>query len=264
MIGIGINIQQGGEEPPAYDADVQAWLDLITDKPSATQNDYVNTMIKDMKEGLGIERMSDWADVSYHLAAETAEASLKNMVKDAHHAVAVNSPVFTPLEGWQGDGISSYINTNYNASAHGINYKQDDAMYLNCINVAPVRTTNMYHMKTLGASPTFLQLRPAQNVSGGNINGNTSVVYSLGLAPSAGFWSLRRSSNTVYRSGLNKNYKNNSRDSGSLLSATFIICNSDAQDGLTIFGKYLSDNELNIVQDAFEALMDKNGKGVIP
>jgi hypothetical protein len=40
---------------------------------------------------------------------------------------AVNSPSFTPNQGFAGNGSTSYINTNYNPSVDGINFSQNNA-----------------------------------------------------------------------------------------------------------------------------------------
>jgi hypothetical protein len=41
----------------------------------------------------------------------------------------VNSPTFTAYQGYTGNGTSSYLNTNFNAAANGIQYTQNSACY---------------------------------------------------------------------------------------------------------------------------------------
>jgi len=92
-----------------------------------TQKLLVNNFVKDIKSGLSIADLDDAFDFIYLLAGETSESSLKNLVKNAHHATAVSSPTFTAGHGFAGNGTSSYLDTNYNPSTEAINYLLDSA-----------------------------------------------------------------------------------------------------------------------------------------
>ena len=243
-----------------FDIDVQNWIDLITNKPSAIQNDYVNTMISDMKDGLGVERMSDWSDVFYHLAAETAEASLKNLVKDAHHAVAVNSPTFTSLEGWQGDGISARINMNYDPSTQGVNYKAND-------------NTHIGYWRELGNATNKSSLwyisdkNKARYIVAGNgdyiINCSIDATgyYAEPRPRKVGFITSRRNGTTQYQ-GYGKGYGTGTKDYQMTSGSGYLELQAGNQVSFFATGKYLIDDNMNIIIDSFQALMTKNGKEV--
>lgn len=111
--------------PSRYDKDARVYFQ-VTDL-SLRQKKRVNTFIKMLKDSLGISRLSDKFDVIYLLANENAASALKNLVKRNHDATAVNNPTFTAYEGFQGNGVSSYINTNYNPYTQGVSYLQNNA-----------------------------------------------------------------------------------------------------------------------------------------
>ena len=92
----------GGVEP-----EVTAYIDGLTTPLSSGQLTALNTFVKALKDGLSITLLSEVFDVMYILAGETEESSLRNLIKRAHDAEAVNSPTFTTLEGFTGDASSA-------------------------------------------------------------------------------------------------------------------------------------------------------------
>jgi hypothetical protein len=109
------------------DVDLKLYIALLTTPISSAQRIKLDTFLKNYKTAKIITNLSEEYDIMYYLGNETAESSLRNLVKRSHDAVAVNSPTFTPYEGFAGDGISSYLNTNYNPSASGSNYTLNNA-----------------------------------------------------------------------------------------------------------------------------------------
>ncbi len=273
-MNIGLDIRVGKRHKKgsasAFDTDVQNWLDLITDKPSAIQNDYVNTMIKDMKEGLGVERMSDWADVFYHLAAETAEASLKNLAKDAHHAVAVNGPVHTPFEGWQGDGISAYIDTNYNTYSDADNYKLNSVAVGIYMRKSPTGTFQYEVSARSASASTTMRVNTSATytrfgINAVDINLNRITTYGTKL----GLYVSNRTTSTEVSISRNKEsfqvFDSNSID---LPDVNFKILGEggsyshDGQASLFFASGGVIENERDVVYDSFQELMTKNNKEV--
>jgi len=98
--------------------EVQQYISGLTTPLSSAQKTKLNTFVRALKSGLGISSLSSAFDVMYILAGETAESSLRNLVKNAHHCTAVNSPTFAALEGFTSNGTSSYINTTYRPNTH--------------------------------------------------------------------------------------------------------------------------------------------------
>lgn len=109
-----------------YEPEVLAYATGLITPLSLSQKTRLNTRVKSMKTRLGVSALSEILDVFYFGAGETAESSLKNIVKDAHHCTSTAMPTFTAFKGFKGDKISQYLDTNYNPST-ALRYKQDDA-----------------------------------------------------------------------------------------------------------------------------------------
>jgi hypothetical protein len=111
----------------AFDADYQAVLDYATTQgytlPSASQQILQNQLVVDLKAG-GI-----WSKLDTFAVFATdgsSDFALIDWIRLTQYT-AVNSPTFTTNEGFQGNGTSSYIDTNYNPSTSGVNYTLNDA-----------------------------------------------------------------------------------------------------------------------------------------
>jgi len=111
----------------AFDADYQAVLDYGTTQgytlPSASQQLLQNQLVVDLKDG-GI-----WSKLDTFAVFATdgnSDFALIDWIRLTQYT-AVNSPTFTTDEGFTGNGTSSYISTNFNASTSGVNYTLNDA-----------------------------------------------------------------------------------------------------------------------------------------
>lgn len=260
---------QGVAELIAYNAG-------LTTPLSTAQNARLETFIKALKTGLSITNLSDAFDVMYVLGGETAESSLRNLVKNAHYATAVNSPTFTQYEGFKGNGTSSYIDTNYNtkneASAASVNstalgiYSRTDVAEVKADIGAVTTATGAYGsmIMTRNILNEFIGAINMQN-TGGTVGTNTN---------STGMYILSRLLGTEF-----KGYKNKvaigtpTRNSVLIEDAElFILCRSlgivpnlfsNRQISFAFLGKGLNEAQAGVVTDAVEAYMDANGKGVI-
>lgn len=102
------------------DADYQAVLDRAStlgyNAPNASQQTLQNTLVEDLKTA-GI-----WSklDVFYVFATngDSDYATLNWKSPSSFQATKVNSPTFTENQGFQGDGLSSYLDTNFNPTTH--------------------------------------------------------------------------------------------------------------------------------------------------
>ena len=119
--------------------EVDAYLTGLTTPLSGEQVTRINTLVKNLKQGLSVESLSEVFDVMYVLAGETQESSLRNLVKDAHHATGVNSPTFEQYKGFKGNKTSHFVDTNYNPST-ATNYKQNSACMGAYVSKAPTNT----------------------------------------------------------------------------------------------------------------------------
>ena len=83
------------------DADLKIYLDSLTTPLSAGQQSLLNTLVVDLKAGLGITNLSDAFDQMLIHANETIESGLHNLVKRLHDATLHGTdgvPTFIALE----------------------------------------------------------------------------------------------------------------------------------------------------------------------
>ena len=110
-----------------FDPDYQAILDYATLQgytlPSASQRILQNQLVVDLKAG-GI-----WTTLDTFAVFATdgnSDFALIDWIRLSQYT-AVNSPTFTTNGGFNGNGTSSYIDTNFNPATSGVNYTQNDA-----------------------------------------------------------------------------------------------------------------------------------------
>jgi hypothetical protein len=123
----------------AFDADYQAVLDYATTQgytlPSAGQQTLQNQLVVDLKAG-GIWNKLDTFAV--FATDGSSDFALIDWIRLSDYT-AVNSPTFTTDEGFQGNGTSSYIDSNFspsnsvNANINSISF----GYFCNQIDTAP-------------------------------------------------------------------------------------------------------------------------------
>jgi hypothetical protein len=112
----------------AYDADYQAILDRGTELgftlPSDDEKLKQNQLVIDLKNAGAWSKI----DCLYLFATASnsnfARIDWKNFT---HTATLFNAPTFISGKGFQGNGSSSYIDTNFNPVTDGVNYTQNNA-----------------------------------------------------------------------------------------------------------------------------------------
>jgi hypothetical protein len=258
--------QLGGGAGGGYkivNAELTTYVTGLTTPLSDEQLEKIDTFLTYYKTHDGLTNLSDAYDVMYYLGNETAESSLRNLVKRAHDAVAVNSPAFTPYEGWTGDGISSYIDTNYNPATQGVNFVLNDASY-------------GFYSRTIGSG---IVMAPG--------SGNTRILFYMGNRI---YWSINGAIPDSYHSygdadgmyiltGDNVSAKSDLYRNKIILDTTtgsqttvengnFWLLGrgtyySTKQLSFAFAGKYLDSTSVGYLTDDFEALMDSNGRGVL-
>jgi len=113
----------------SFDTDYQAILNKGTSLGYTLPSDSVklkqNTLLTNMKAD-GV-----WAklDVFYVFAQDGGSAfgTLNWKNPNANQSALVNSPTFVVNGGFQGNGTSSYIDTNFNPATQGVQYTQNNA-----------------------------------------------------------------------------------------------------------------------------------------
>jgi hypothetical protein len=125
----------------AFDPDYQAILDYATTQgytlPSAGQQALQNQLVVDLKAAGIWSKLDTFAVFATDGNSDFALIDWKRLSQ----YTAVNSPTFTTNEGFAGDNVSAYIDSNYNPSTSGVNYTLDNASF-------------GYYMKTISPSPS--------------------------------------------------------------------------------------------------------------
>jgi hypothetical protein len=258
------------------EADVITYVSGLTTAISDTQLAYINTFVAGYKSDDGLTNLSDAYDVMYYLGNETAESSLRNLVKRAHDAVAVNSPTFTPYEGWAGDGISSYIDTNYNPATEADNYSlnnaslgvysRTDAHGLYTDIGLRTGTDDYTTILTRYSANTIIRIHNGVNPSITDAESNSLGMF-IATRDAAGETGLfgyhNKSALTRTETGNTTNIPNCNIFIGARNYNTTPEQLSPRQLSFAFAGAHRTQTSVNYLTDRFEALMDSNGKGVL-
>lgn len=115
--------------PGLFDPDYQAVLDYATTEgytlPSAGQQTLQNQLVLDLKAA-GV-----WDNLdAFSVFATDGDSSfaLIDWIRLTTQT-AINSPTFTTNQGYQGDGVSSYIDTLYDATVNAVNLSLTSTSY---------------------------------------------------------------------------------------------------------------------------------------
>jgi len=108
---------------PTLHADVQTWYDALAVKPSYAVINRINTFFYCAGT---IDGNIDTLDLLHVVSRlETDEQRLRPIITTGGSTfTAVNSPTLNS-SGFIGNGSTSYVNTNWNPSTHGVNYTQN-------------------------------------------------------------------------------------------------------------------------------------------
>ena len=254
------------------DADLTTYITGLVTPLSAGQLVLLNNFIKTLKTGLSITNLSDAFDCVYVLAGETAESSLRNLVKRLHDATAVNTPTFTALEGFLGDGATNYINTNYNPKTEGSNLVLNSASFgIYSRTDRDASTSKMHGVSGITESIHIIPLRAAGSP---RVYCNDNTLSNISATGTLGMTTTMRSNVTTKHGARNKTITNFAVNSVAipdgniyLLARNIIGTGVNNYDNIQLSfaftGRNLIQAELNTLFDAFEAYMDANGKGVI-
>ena len=113
--------------PISYDADARALftrMDAAGAPTTAARKVLINDLI------VGMKADGDWAelDVLHVYAAHAAAAAPLNWIGNTSTATPAAAPTFTADQGYDLNGSTQYINTNYTPSSDAVNYTQNSAV----------------------------------------------------------------------------------------------------------------------------------------
>lgn len=128
-----------------YDSDYQAVLDRATalgyTHPSAAQKTKQNQLVLNLKAA-GIWTL---LDILYIFATDGDSdfATLNWKTPTSYQITKVNTPTFTTNEGFDFNGTTQYLNTNWIPGTNGVNYTRNDASFGVWVNEAVTENSRL-------------------------------------------------------------------------------------------------------------------------
>jgi len=186
----------GSEEVTDIDPDYQAILDYATTQgytlPSSSQQALQNQLVFDLKAAGVWSKLDTFAvfatDAEDSPGSGTSDFALIDWIRLTQYT-AFNSPTFTVNDGFQGNGSSAYITTNFKASSQGVNYVQDNAgryYYVDNFISGAFLEGNLF----AGENSTVYGISTGQRINLSNLL-NSAVNFGV-----VGFKSINRTSST--------------------------------------------------------------------
>ena len=183
-----------------YDISSIEYFAALATQPTVARKAIINTLVVELK------RIGAWSliDRLWLFASETQQAATISLVNPLSTAITeVNSPAWVADQGYTSDGLTSYLDTNFNPSTQALKYTLNDAYFgvYNRTNVA--ENTNHGHFDATNA--TLMVDRSATDTATARIN-QTVVASTISVAntDSRGLISVRRSSSSdiaIFRNG---------------------------------------------------------------
>lgn len=171
-------------------------FDAMSVEPTTAQKTVYNYAIKTYLVDTGTWDELDILHVPYALNETDAKLEWKNPSVTTYRLVPMNSPVFTALGGYTGDGATTYIKTGWIPSTHGVKYQQDDC----CFGVKA--TININALGSLGGVSTgtrFTGIYPRfSNNSLVGINVSPASFATIANTSSIGLFDVRRANSSEF------------------------------------------------------------------
>lgn len=116
------------------DADAAAFVAAMTAEPNGIRKRLIDTYVLALKAA----GVWDKLDILYLLAAHTSQAARLNLKDpEAFTLIDVVAPTFTIDRGFQGNGSTQALSTQFTPSTDGVNFTQDDAsLWVWCLTTA--------------------------------------------------------------------------------------------------------------------------------
>jgi hypothetical protein len=182
----------------SYDADFQAWADtvLLVDDAYIVP---INQFYLDLKAA-SLYTKKDRLWLTANKDATAALTCLKSLAV----MTPVNAPVFTSGRGYAGNGSSSYLNTGFIPSTHGVQYLQNSA-HIGFYSRTSGGTNRDMGCDSSGGGPTVqLIANFGDNAAYGRINSAATLI-TVANANASGLFSVSRTGAgalSLYREGL--------------------------------------------------------------
>lgn len=168
-IGLGLGLYGGSLFDSNYQAVLSYASSLGYTLPSSSQQIKQNKLITDLKAGGVWSKLDTFAMFANDGGSNFGLIDWKRLAL----YTAVNSPTFTTNQGFNGNGTSSYIDTNFNPATSGTNYLLNDA--------------SRYYMQFAGTGTTVFDGVMTGNLTNTIRAGATTQSFINGAGLSASF-----------------------------------------------------------------------------
>ncbi len=186
---LGTNLVWSG-----MDADYKAILDYATTQgytlPSASQQLLQEQLIIDLKDAGIWSKLDTFAVFATDGDSDFALIDWKRLTQ----YTAFNSPTFTANQGFQGNGSSAYIDSNFNPFTNGTNYTLNSASiggYMRIYDSAPAGTEGLIFLSD-GSSRSWMRYTTNRLY----FNNNSFSLHSTTFAGNNKFSSFVRTSSS--------------------------------------------------------------------
>lgn len=252
MIGSNIfitnrfNFSRGG----GFDTDYQAILDYATTQgytlPSEAQRVKQNQLLVDLKSAGIWSKLDTFANFATDGSSNFALIDWKRLTQ----YTAVNSPTFITNQGFRGNGVSSYIDTNFNAFLQGLNYQQNNAsrgLYMLLADgTAALDGKAVAGINNMARTSTSFQ----------RINTTSGLNASFSFDANKGMKSIHRTSSTNVELFNDKVQASRTATSATLNDNSQLILRSGASYGLHTISTYYNGSSLVSENDTFVDAFD--------
>ena len=110
----------------SFETETLAYIGGLDMDLSSSLESLLNTLVLDLKNGLGVTSLSDAFDIIYIVKNESEEVQLRNLAQRDFDGTLYNTSGFEPYKGITGDGSTLYIGTNFIPSTDAVAYKLND------------------------------------------------------------------------------------------------------------------------------------------
>lgn len=166
------------------DPDVVALIERFSVPPSDARLGLISSTILAFKANA----LWDKLDAIWFIAAADAQAASLNWKSSNYTLVAVNSPTFTADRGLQGNGTTSYMDTQFNpVTAAGL-FSQDSASLGVWVNNGSAASTSVIDLgNTSGSNGSLIRAHNTANVNlAVRVNAAATANFGANIATSLG------------------------------------------------------------------------------
>jgi hypothetical protein len=160
---------KGGVAPPSYDADAQAYFNVMSPSLSDERKTLINNFVLTGKPAGWWSKL----DLIRPMAQTGSANSRVNLKNPTGPLLAVsNSPTFTDDRGWAGDGVGAFMGTGYTFTDPN-QFGQDSATLGGYINATPSDVNNnnpLFGMDVTSGTLTFIRPKDPSGGMGGRIS----------------------------------------------------------------------------------------------